>query len=668
MGLLDLLRPASTALRLHTPMPAARVRDAVAAPVGSPTVNPGSSLTYNTYTGQGTDRDPQEWEWLRAWFLIPDRAQLEAVLRRSGVARKLVSYPAMYCTSKGETSWTLRDRTAAARPLAAELRRLHTAARFAEADIAACTLGNAAIWMQVAEGGRFDDARQATPLNPRAVTGVRSLLVLHKYELAPVAWQQRLGESIPIGEPTVYRVQLQRGAAFRAIDVHASRLILWSGHEVGPAPSIPASYGWGDDSVLLSALAAIQSVSRTRRATDRAADTYRMLVAYGLLPDGGTPAEQLAGVRDRWATIKYMTSMGVFLMDKGDGNMPSDKLEQLDAPLSGLVGLSSEALRALTAETPIPLPLLTGEFAGSLGGEDGQLGGWYGWCAARQATMYAPRLAQLLDVVYAGAGIHASDYAIEFAPLAHRDPVHEAEARLKRLQGDQVLVEMGAATAAQVYRSRAAEGDQPELQPALPDEDPRGRPPAVPAVPASVRREAAPGSALADIARRVYRDAADRVLVALEVEPASVAGLAAQVRAILPDIESEAWPHLTLVYVGNGLPDRDLPAIERAAAVSGPWPIVADGVEVGLLGDDAIVLHLRRRGLDAAQSRLLRTLAPYVRAEQFPRFLPHVTIGRLPRPLTDAEQTALDALNVPTVRLTSLVLRTGDTARITWSL
>lgn len=163
-------------------------------------------------------------------------------------------------------------------------------------------------------------------------------------------------------------------------------------------------------------------------------------------------------------------------------------------------------------------------------------------------------------------------------------------------------------------------------------------------------------------------DAADRVLVALEVDPASVETLTDRVRSVLPDLDPDPWPHVTLLYLGDQLPDRALPVVERAAADSGPWPADLPADDIAPLGSDgAIVLHLRRRGLEGAQSRLLRALAPHVRADQYPRFLPHVTIGYLDRELTDADLSALSSLDLPDVRATNLVLRSGGAEIARWS-
>jgi hypothetical protein len=117
------------------------------------------------------------------------------------------------------------------------------------------------------------------------------------------------------------------------------------------------------------------------------------------------------------------------------------------------------------------------------------------------------------------------------------------------------------------------------------------------------------------------------------------------------------------------LPDRAMPQVERAAAASRPWPTEIEPDYIAPLGDHgAIVLHLRARGLAARQARLLRALAPQIRAEQYPAYLPHVTLGYLPRPLTDAEITALDALDLPTIATPRLVVRVGPDAIATWSL
>ena len=137
--------------------------------------------------------------------------------------------------------------------------------------------------------------------------------------------------------------------------------------------------------------------------------------------------------------------------------------------------------------------------------------------------------------------------------------------------------------------------------------------------------------------------------------------LLAAVRRIVPDLDPETWPHLTLLYLGE-VPEREALKVRATALdIADELPETLIPVEVGPLGDEgAIVLHVRRRGLDGVQGRLLRAAAPVVRAAQFPRFVPHITLGYA-RELTDAQFEALAALLVPAeIEAGPVVLRRGD--------
>mgnify|MGYP003650571908 CR=1 FL=1 len=173
------------------------------------------------------------------------------------------------------------------------------------------------------------------------------------------------------------------------------------------------------------------------------------------------------------------------------------------------------------------------------------------------------------------------------------------------------------------------------------------------------RPEVAPGLA----------DAAADVLVALEVERASVDVLRASVGRLVPGLVLEDWAHVTLVYLGT-LPDRELVAVRaKVEGMADGWPAEVEPDCIGVLGDDgALVLHLRARDLRGRQDRMQRTMARQIRAEQFPRYLPHVTLGYLGRALTDEEQARLDALVLPTVRVSRLVLRSGGAEVAGWAV
>jgi 2'-5' RNA ligase len=115
-------------------------------------------------------------------------------------------------------------------------------------------------------------------------------------------------------------------------------------------------------------------------------------------------------------------------------------------------------------------------------------------------------------------------------------------------------------------------------------------------------------------------------------------------------------PHVTLLYVGD-VPEAAVAEVETAArvvltGVEGPLPL--PGVGMGWFdpspasdGRTPIIVPINdaSRLLDGAlaglNERLLRALAPHVTAEQQDPYVPHVTLGYLPRALTTEEAQQL---------------------------
>lgn len=115
------------------------------------------------------------------------------------------------------------------------------------------------------------------------------------------------------------------------------------------------------------------------------------------------------------------------------------------------------------------------------------------------------------------------------------------------------------------------------------------------------------------------------VWVALELDPAPIAALGAW---LPPGSTTATWPHVTLAYIGEVRPSvlGDILAVVAAQVAAAPRAVVPD--DVGPLGEGgAQVVFLRSGGLRSLADQLLRGTYHLGKAEQFPRFIPHATIG-----------------------------------------
>jgi len=155
-----------------------------------------------------------------------------------------------------------------------------------------------------------------------------------------------------------------------------------------------------------------------------------------------------------------------------------------------------------------------------------------------------------------------------------------------------------------------------------------------------------------------------------DVEAAEGSSLA--IVAAMPTEMSEAWeesrtqaqrmlggdplvaefdPHITLLYLGAADEDR-LPEIVDAAeaALAGVAPIKVKPSGMSWFdptensdGRTPIILDYGDvKGLPEINDALIRGLAPYINATQFPAFRAHVTLGYLDRELTEAEKASLE--------------------------
>lgn len=555
--------------------------------------------------------------------------------------------------------------------------RLGVSNAFGDAHGRANHLRGGGVLIDVEEDGEIDLSK---PLDPRRVRRINRLIPLGGITLQVVQWQQDAegdpdDDTPPIwrkfqgpAQPKMYRLlaTMRQGGAPGLI--HWTRILYFQGAPVPP-----------DVDGLLSCPSTHYALSKLdlcwtsiRRFTTTAANAERIAGSHGawwmtiknkLALDSN--AQQMgSGTGLGWVDrlLTYFNARKVFVGVEGD------EIGNVGINLSGWSEIEQAAYIDASNSSRIPVPLLfTSLPKGFTSDADDWMPQWHGELRSQFRQWWAANLIRLYTLEYYRVYQRAPQW-MTVSPGPWREPTDkERMAVRKEAAAEVVALKDAGIISAEEARTRYAptftidfrvkEGVRAPAPVAgravgSPSESVQG-PPAGARGPVGGTEAPQYGSVWTPV-----QDAADRVLVALEVDSDSIARLTMAVRRILPDLRPEDWPHVTLVYVGDGIPDRSLPVVQRAAMESGSWPSSVAGEYVGRLGDDAIVLFLGRRGLGEAQSRLLRSLAPQVRADQFPRFLPHVTIGHLGRELTEAEEAALGELSC-TVRTPRIVVRVG---------
>ena len=340
--------------------------------------------------------------------------------------------------------------------------------------------------------------------------------------------------------------------------------------------------------------------------------------------------------------------------------MEGETFEAVNARTEGFDGLVKTLTDHLVMQWGIPRAIVTGEQVGGLTASSAPYMDAWGLRVNAYRGEISPAIEYVARCLLSTIGAPGSNFRVEWAALTPANALTEAQAQGAKAQTAAVLVQagvLGAETAAEWLRSQgldlpepapddyAAQGEQ--IAEATPT--PNGVTPA-PETQSNSATDAAPADSLWIGA-----------VPAAETWEERLAPVRAAAAEILPGLEADADPHLTVMYLGavaGDVADLAVEDVQRAVrrftaeANDQPGELPAfHGARVSLMaaqadGRRAVALSGEAWGLyqirDDLQAALGDLIAPDVR--RFSTWRPHVTLGYATSEITPAQRERLAVL------------------------
>jgi phage-related protein (TIGR01555 family) len=384
-------------------------------------------------------------------------AEVRALYRFNGYARRIVDFPASEATRKG---WRVDDGgDDGANPMKDEDKRLQVIARVKRALTLARRDGGACILIVTKDGATKPGALERE-LNLDKLARVENLIVLDKYEAIPQTWETD-PKSPRFGQPVTWHVAplVPGTAAFAgagSATVHHSRLIYIDGADVDTDVR-NANGGYGD-----SILQHVWDAIRNKTTIDQAGATASQEMHVDVLKvqdlAGKSVSDQAAFFDLRLKAMAQQKSV-LNMIIVGDG----EDFTSRAASLTGFADLDAAAKEALAAVSGIPLSILFGEPPGGLS-TDNESGrdSWSKVVAALQETYLLEPLTYLYTVLYSAkegptGGAVPESWRVEFEPLDEMSAAERATVEKTHAETDQIRIDSGVLTPEHVARSRYSE-------------------------------------------------------------------------------------------------------------------------------------------------------------------------------------------------------------------
>jgi phage-related protein (TIGR01555 family) len=245
--------------------------------------------------------------------------------------------------------------------------------------------------------------------------------------------------------------------------VHESRFIVFNGDPV-TRQAEQEMRGWGD-SVYTRVNEVLSQFDQTWNAVavlmqefsilNMAIDGYSQLLASRKPEDREILLQRARDLQ----LLRSVARMNVY--------DAKDKVERMNVSIAGVPELLDGPLaRRLAAAADMPVSLLFGQVKGALGGDAGDTETRYFYDQVRAKIMrkLVPGLTKLYDLVFHSSegptrGVVPERWSVQPRPLWQMTPLEKAQLRLTTAQADQIEINDGVATAAEVTATRYGGAD-----------------------------------------------------------------------------------------------------------------------------------------------------------------------------------------------------------------
>lgn len=347
----------------------------------------------------------------------------------------------------------LANKTQAAK-IAAEDKRLRIRARFKHAKKFERAYGGSALWPIVNDGAKDF----SLPLGK--YDRIRHLRLLEARELRPLTYDEDVS-SESFGKPLVYeywpagnRSRLAGGS----VKIHRSRLLIWEGKRVSNDPcENPLQPGWGD-----SILIPMYEVLRDFGIGWSAASALLVDFSQGVYSMQGL-ADMIANGKDEVVLRRLLamdmakSTLKAIVIDK------DDSYTRQSTPIGGLPETLDRMAMRLAASARLPMTQLMGQSPKGLGNEgQSDIAFLYDQVASEQDDDL-PLLEQMYRMLFAQTagptkGKEPEGWGIRFCSLEQQSEKDIAQTRKLTAEADQILIDSGQVSAAQVARTRFGAG------------------------------------------------------------------------------------------------------------------------------------------------------------------------------------------------------------------